>query len=71
MAFLEGLAPAIEREPRAPSRTARAGPEQIVTASAYLLQVALPGLWFHVTTAYDILRHNGVALRKADYLSLS
>jgi len=32
---------------------------------------ALISARLHVTTAYDILRHNGVALRKADYLSLS
>ncbi|WEK50996.1 MAG: DUF1993 domain-containing protein [Candidatus Kaistia colombiensis] len=34
----------------------------------YLLRHALPNFFFHVTTAYDILRHNGVALGKADYL---
>ena len=35
---------------------------------AYLLNVALPNLFFHVTTAYAILRHNGVELGKGDYL---
>jgi hypothetical protein len=35
---------------------------------AYLLNVALPNLFFHVTTAYAILRHNGVELGKTDYL---
>jgi hypothetical protein len=35
---------------------------------AYLLNVALPNLFFHVTTAYAILRHNGVELGKSDYL---
>lgn len=34
----------------------------------YLKHWALPNLFFHVTTAYAILRHNGVALGKADYL---
>jgi uncharacterized protein len=28
----------------------------------------LPNFFFHVTTAYDILRHNGVAIGKLDYL---
>jgi uncharacterized protein len=28
----------------------------------------LPNFYFHVTTAYDILRHNGVELGKLDYL---
>ena len=36
---------------------------------AYLLNVALPNLFFHVTTAYAILRHNGVELGKGDYLA--
>ena len=35
---------------------------------AYLLNWALPNLFFHVTTAYAILRHNGVELGKTDYL---
>jgi hypothetical protein len=34
----------------------------------YLLTFALPNFYFHVTTAYDILRHNGVPLGKPDYL---
>jgi hypothetical protein len=35
---------------------------------AYLLSHLLPNVYFHVTTAYDILRHNGVELGKKDYL---
>lgn len=34
----------------------------------YLLNRALPNFYFHVATAYDILRHNGVELGKRDYL---
>jgi hypothetical protein len=34
----------------------------------YLLQRVLPNFYFHVTTAYDILRHNGVELGKRDYI---
>lgn len=39
-----------------------------LTGEQYLLRFALPNFYFHVTTAYDILRHNGVALAKKDYL---
>jgi hypothetical protein len=39
-----------------------------VKASDYLLQFALPNFFFHVTTAYDILRHEGIALGKFDYI---
>ena len=34
----------------------------------YLLGFAVPNFYFHVTTAYDILRHNGVEIGKKDYL---
>lgn len=37
----------------------------------YLLHHVLPNLYFHVTTAYDILRHNGVELGKQDFLGKS
>lgn len=37
----------------------------------YLLKLSLPNFFFHVTTAYDILRHNGVELGKLDYLGRS
>lgn len=38
-------------------------------AQDYLRFHALPNLFFHVTTAYAILRHNGVELGKTDYLA--
>jgi len=34
----------------------------------YLLEYALPNIYFHVVTAYAILRHNGVELGKMDYM---
>jgi hypothetical protein len=34
---------------------------------AYLLNFVLPNFYFHVTTAYDILRHCGVDLGKQDF----
>ena len=34
----------------------------------YLLGFAYPNFYFHVTTAYDILRHNGVELSKRDFV---
>jgi hypothetical protein len=38
------------------------------TGTRYLLHHALPNFYFHVTTAYDILRHEGVPLGKPDFL---
>jgi hypothetical protein len=34
----------------------------------YLLTWIIPNFYFHVTTAYNILRHNSVEIGKADYL---
>ena len=36
----------------------------------YLLGFALPNFYFHVVTAYDILRQNGVDIGKRDFLAL-
>ena len=45
------------------------GPEESrFTGLNYLLGFVLPNLGFHVTTAYAILRHNGVEIGKRDYL---
>jgi uncharacterized protein len=40
-----------------------------LAGEAYVKTWALPNVFFHITTAYAILRHNGVALGKADYLT--
>ena len=34
----------------------------------YVLTWIIPNFYFHITTTYNILRHNGVELGKADYL---
>jgi hypothetical protein len=34
----------------------------------YLTQMVLPNFFFHMTTAYDILRHNGVDIGKRDFI---
>ena len=36
--------------------------------SRYLYQRVLPNVFFHCTTTYNILRHNGVEIGKADFL---
>jgi uncharacterized protein len=40
----------------------------VFTGESYLLTFALPNFYFHVVTAYDILRHKGVKIGKLDYL---
>jgi len=38
------------------------------TGARYLTHFALPQFYFHVTTAYAILRHNGVPIGKKDFI---
>jgi len=38
------------------------------TAENFLMSFSLPNFYFHATTAYDILRHNGVPLGKRDFM---
>ena len=47
------------------------GPEIKMTlpGSEYLTNLSMPNFYFHVTTMYDILRHNGVELGKQDFLA--
>ena len=44
------------------------GQPMTFTGQEFLLHFALPNLYFHITTAYDILRHCGVELSKRDFL---
>ncbi len=37
----------------------------------YLLTHVTPNVYFHVTTAYNILRHNGIEIGKQDFLGVS
>jgi hypothetical protein len=39
-----------------------------MSSSDYLLEHAMPNFFFHLTTAYAILRHNGVEVGKRDFL---
>jgi len=42
--------------------------EKKLSGQAYLANYGLPQFLFHVTTAYNILRHNGLAIGKRDYM---
>jgi hypothetical protein len=72
IAFLDTLEP-----PQIDASEARTVTWQTRTASKsmqgmpYLLNHVLPNVFFHVSTAYDILRHNGVEIGKQDFLGKS
>ncbi|MGK0408136.1 MAG: hypothetical protein ACJASB_000278 [Shewanella psychromarinicola] len=42
--------------------------DKYLTGHDFLLEHAIPNVHFHITTAYSILRHNGVEVGKKDYL---
>ena len=42
--------------------------EKRLSTQTYLLHYSLPQFFFHVTTTYDLLRHNGVEVGKRDYM---
>ncbi len=72
VAFLETLEPAqIDgSEERTVTWKARKV-DKSMQGMAYLLTHAMPNFYFHVTTAYDLLRHNGVEVGKQDFLGRS
>lgn len=51
--------------------TLQAGPMTLnFKGQAYLMTWVYPNFFFHMTTAYNILRHNGVVLSKRDFLGM-
>ena len=70
LAYVKTVAPAKLDGTEAKEITFPVGREvtRTMTAEAYLKHWMLPNMFFHVTTAYAILRHNGVELGKSDYL---
>lgn len=47
------------------------GEDRTFAATEYLFNFALPNFFFHVTTAYAILRHNGVDVGKRSFMTAS
>ncbi len=70
IAFLKSIKPAqlAGSESRHVQLQLRAGAVSFERGQDFLLGWVMPNFYFHVTTAYNILRHNGVALSKGDYL---
>ena len=68
IAFVEGVDPAALSAEREVELTFPNGLGYRFSGQAYLTGFALPNFFFHVTTAYGILRSAGVGLGKIDYL---
>ena len=69
IAFVEGFSPdQIDGTEDKPIVTKRHNKEKHYKGMQFLLGHAIPNIYFHVTTAYNILRHNGIEIGKRDYL---
>lgn len=69
VAYLKSFTPAQIDGTEDKAITMKAGPNELkFTGSQYLTTFVLPNFYFHVTTAYAILRHCGVDIGKRDFL---
>jgi hypothetical protein len=69
IAFIKGIAPGQLAGSAARDITLPLGPTSVTFKGEWFLKhFVLPNLYFHVTTAYDILRHNGVEVGKRDFI---
>ena len=69
IAFVESLSPEkIDGSEQRPIALRVGGKDWSFTGQDYLLGFALPNFYFHLVTAYNILRHNGIEIGKGDYL---
>ena len=72
LAFIEGLDAALFDEAATREIVTQAGTpkEKRFSGESYLFNYGLPHFFFHTTTAYAILRHNGVEVGKKDYIGM-
>ena len=70
LSFIDGLDASKFEGSEARSIVLRPGTpkEKKLSGQAYLANYGLPQFSFHATTAYAILRHNGLAIGKKDYM---
>jgi hypothetical protein len=72
LAFVDGLAPEQFEGGEQREIVLRPGTpkEKRLVGQTYLMSYGLPQFFFHVTTAYALLRHNGVEVGKRDYMGV-
>jgi hypothetical protein len=72
LGFLDGLSPSQFEGSESREIVLRPGTpkEKRLIGQTYLAHYGLPQFFFHVTTAYAILRHNGIAIGKRDYMGV-
>lgn len=71
LTFIDSLPQAAIEDSAARAITTGSGEKtRHFTGQNYLLHYALPHFFFHATTAYDILRHNGLEIGKKDFIGV-
>ena len=69
IAFIQSIPDAAFEEAEAKTITIKAGQRELTFSGAqYLYGYAIPNFYFHMGTAYNILRSNGVEVGKIDFL---
>ena len=70
LAFIDSITPAQIDGSETRHIVTQAGTpkEKIFTGHSYLFNYGLPHFFFHTSTAYAVLRHNGVEVGKKDYI---
>jgi hypothetical protein len=71
IAFIESVKPEQIDGSEARDITLKVGGKELTfKGQPYLVGFALPNFYFHLVTAYNILRHNGIEIGKRDYLAI-
>ncbi len=69
LAFLDTIKPEQMHGSETREISLKVGPNDMTfTGQDYLLHFAMPNFYFHATTAYAILRHNGLEIGKRDFM---
>ena len=68
IAYMSGFTPADFAEAATQKVSQPRWEGKYLSGQEFAIEHAIPNIYFHVTTAYAILRHNGVAIGKKDYL---
>lgn len=69
VAFMQSVSPSqIDGSEERPITLKLRGKEVSFLGQPYLLSFVLPNFYFHLTTTYAILRHNGLEIGKPDYI---
>jgi uncharacterized protein len=70
VAFMESIDPAKFEGAEDRTISLKLGPTEVeMPAKVYLFSFVIPNFYFHTTTTYAILRHNGVEIGKPDFLA--